>query len=449
MGANTFSWDGIANPHRLADRIEREVVQAPGWSIFLRENYVSMMGRQAGRPVGDVSPSEDGGHPTPDFSGAIIETWSQLQRGGTTIDVPTKLSLIKSPTSGNTQQQGTGESIRWLWRKLGVHNYKWAVDLGNEVDFQKINDVMKNAIENEARPALSELAMRWTNGDINWALLAGSSANQNNLRGITGARTDLLTPHSPGNWFIAGHGTIKHGTSDRPKTDAFEAKVHGLLNAMVQKPVGTVGMTPARFRGMRLAANRLGIGKLKVGGGQYQNICIMKDSAYAQLESHPDYRNELIGAHARDIKQNPLFSNVRAQYAQTLIFVFSDLFGVQVANNQVVGQSNSTLGMPAYGPVGPWISDLGITEADTNDLALTYFIGPNALAKVLGRIRIKLTLEEWDHEQRKEMGMRMWQSFVRPDRYDEDNILRNGAGAWAYDDALMVGATLSPYETEV
>jgi hypothetical protein len=77
--------------------------------------------REALGPVGDVG-SEDGRRRLK-MSGAVIETVQDLQKGGTTVDVPIKLRLFKDPIS-DVGHAGDRRGTRWLWRQYKIWNYK-------------------------------------------------------------------------------------------------------------------------------------------------------------------------------------------------------------------------------------------------------------------------------------------------------------------------------------
>jgi hypothetical protein len=61
-----------------------------------------------------------------------------------------------------------------------------------------------------------------------------------------------------------------------------------------------------------------------------------------------------------------------------------------------------------------------------------------------GKTRFEITKQEWNHGERKEIGMRAWCSFARPDAIDKRSVFRYGAIAYLYNDSFAVLATRSP-----
>ncbi|GEM_PF-1788349 len=455
MGVNAKTPGERYDPNRLSQRIERESLQGGFWTRFLRENHVERMGtREALGPVGDVG-SEDGRRRLK-MSGAVIETVQDLQKGGTTVDVPIKLRLFKDPISGRTGMQGTGEGTRWLWRQYKIWNYKKTVALVAEgsVDDQILTPSMVGAINDEAIPALKEYWRDWTEGDIPYTLLTGYSANMTALKDIEGHLSQ--TPFSPGNFFVAAHGEVQYDLlNERPGTAGYEAKLAAAVNAMMAKDPSIAGLTPRVVRAFRADAARRNIGKLLVPGGKSFYILVVKDSQWAQLENHPDFRNEINAAMPRDEMNNPLFADVVAVYAQCLIYVNPGQFGIQTVNG-VVQQHSSTDASSEilkYGPTGSWVGETGqYASLDQNECALAMIVGPYALAKMYGKTRFEITKQEWNHGERKEIGMRAWCSFARPDAIDNEAYFGYGANAYLYNDSFAVLATRSPiasgYSTE-
>ena len=442
MGVNYFDIDSIVDPNRLSTSIEYESIQGRFFTRFLRENYVASMGYEAMPPVGAVDKQNV------NWSGAPIETWGDLEKGGTEIDVPLRMRYIGTPRSGRAPIQGTGEEVRWLFRNLKIWNYRKAFALlgDGSADDQILNEAMAGEINNRVRPAASEWLRDWFEGDINWSYLTGYSANlAGNIKtDILQARTDV-TPFSHPNAFVAGYGRIQYGTTaaTRPGGATYEETLVSALNAAI---AANAGMTAARLIAFRNECARLNIPRVKVPGGGEYFIMIMKDSAYAQLEKDVNFRNDLIGSLPRDLRSNPFFSDVVAVYAQCLIFVNPTQFGVQRGlDGKVATESGSTINMPKYGPTN-WMGVTGQAASfDTNDLASTLCIGPSGLNKVWGKVRIKFTMEVWEHEERKELGLKVWQTFVRSDYIDTLGKLNMGTNVFSHNDTSAVLFTFSPY----
>lgn len=446
-GKNVYDIGDFVDVPWLSDSVFHESTRDAFWTKLLRMNYVESLGREVAPPIGNL----DKGKVT--WSGAPIEVFSEFEQGGLDeIRVPVKMQYRGDPRAGRTQLQGTGEGVDFLTRTIPIWNLKKAFTavVPHTVDGQALRKHLEQTINNEIRPGAAKWLRDYTEGDIMHTILTGFSANLTPLRGILGYRTDIV-PYSHPNFFVAGHGRVMHGiTSDqRPGGEGMEERIVGALNTMMASDSATnVGLSPERLIALRNDMGRLKIPKIKTPAGEFYGL-VVKDSAYTQLEKYKDtFRNDIIQSLPRDLRSNPFFGDVVAVFQQFIIYTYSDLFGVQVdGSGKVITHTSSTLGMPSYGPVGSWMQRSGSdTSVDTSDLALCYAFGAGFLSQVWGKVRMKWTMEKWDHEQNREIGMHIWNNLVRADIMDYYNKLGYGANAFGYNDTSAILAVRAEYK---
>lgn len=445
-GINTFDIADFVDVPYLTDSVLHESSRDGFWTKLLRVNYVEALGREEVPPIGNL----DKGKVT--FSGAPIEQFGEFEQGGLDeIRVPIKMQYRGDPRSGRVQLQGTGEGVDFMARTIPIWNLKKAFNLvvPHTVDGQALKKFLESAINDEVRPAAAKWLRDWTEGDIMHTILTGFSSNLTSLRGISGYRTDQ-TPYSHPNIFIAGHGRLVHGTSSdqRPQGEGYEERLVGALNTMMATNPSETGLTPERLIAFRNDLHRLKIPRIKTPAGEFYGL-VVKDSAYSQLELNKElFRNDIIQSLPRDLRSNPFFGDVVAVFGQFIIYTYPDLFGVQIdGSNKVITHSSSSIGMPAYGPSASWIqrSGLEMVTSDQSDCAICYAFGAGFMSQVYGKVRMKWTIEQWDHEQNKEIGMHLWSSLVRNDVLDVYNKYSYGTNAVAYNDSSALLFVHAPY----
>ncbi|HOJ04110.1 MAG TPA: hypothetical protein PK916_08905 [Bacteroidota bacterium] len=446
-GINSYEIGEIVDPQWLSDTILHESTIGAFWTKFLRQNYVTDMAFESVPPVGNVDKEKV------TFSGAPIEVFAEFKKGGLDkINVPVKRRYRGLPRHGRSQLQGTGEGVEWLFRSVFLWNSKKAFNIPVEggVDGQILRDSMQKAIENEVRPAAAEWLRDYTEGNINWTLLTGYSAELTTLRGEVDARNTGLTNYSHPNIFVAGHGRVLHGSdaNSRPGGAGYETNLVAAANTCLQGGPTANGLSTSRLIAFRNDLFRLGTRPVRTRMGDVYCL-VTKESAYNQLELEMGdraFRETMLLSLPPELKNNPFFGNAVAVYQQMVIYINPGLFGMQTNNGYVLQNQGSAIGMPAYGPSGEWVgSKITDNALDTNDLVCSVGFGAGFLSQAFGKREMWFTKEAWDHEQNKELGMHWWMSLMRSDVTDPRDELGLGADAFAYNDTSAILITYSPY----
>lgn len=446
-GINVYNIGDYVDVPYLSDNVLHESMRGGFWPKMFRLNYVQGLGREE-MPL--ISSAEKG---KITFSGAPIEQFGEFEQGGLDkIKVPMKMRYRGMPRAGRAQLQGTGQGVDFYAREIPLYNYKNAFTLVVPFtpDGQVLRKAMEDAINGELRPAAAVWNRDYTDGDVMQMYLTGYSAHLTSLRSIVGARTDLV-PHSHGNIFVAGHpgGRITHGitAAQRPGGAGYEERLRGAVNTALAASPSQTGMSAERLIAFRNDLHRLKVPPIAVPGLGDMYCIVMKDSQYTQLERDKElFRNDIIQSLPRDLKNNPFFGNVRAVFGQFVIYVYPDLWGIRVdGQNKVIADTKSSLGMPAYGPAGDWIqrSDTPGTS-DENPACVAIAFGQGFASQAWGKVRMHWTMEKWDHEQNKEVGMFVFSSMVRHDVIDVYDKMGFGANAYGWNDTSALLITHSP-----
>lgn len=444
MGLNTYDIGDIVDPHYFSTKMKYESTTGGFWCKFYRERWVGYSGKEGVSAVGKLDKAKF------TFSGAPIETIQELESGGTNVDIPMKMRYVGNPRSGNSQLQGTGEGARFLFEKKEIWNTKKAFDIVTEVTptWQILRQNMANELKNRVRQGAAEWLRDWTEGCVPFALHYGASPELcKDISGLVDAR-NTFSPFSHPNTFVAALGRVPHGNDSdtRPGGQGFEDNIEGYINTMWTRADTATAMSPQLLVWFRMQASRLNIRPVMFAGQPYWFV-VMKDSAYAQLDNNDRFRNDLIGSLPRNIKDNPLFSDVVAVYGQMIIYVNTTQWGVQMDGSGKVMRHTSGIGPIKYGPANGWMG-AGHGDAfayDTNDATCTWIIDAGALARIKGKVPEKYSVEVWDHGQKSELGCFWWQSYQRPDYIDERNVLGNGEQVFAYNDSAACLITKSPH----
>lgn len=450
-GVNTFDIGEVVDPQWLSQTILHESTLGPFWTRFLRENYVTSMGYESVPLVGDASKGMSS------FSGAPIETFSEFEKGGLDkVNIPLKLRYRGEPRHGRAPLQGTGEGVDWLFREVQLWNSFKAfnIPVKGEVDHQILREKMASAIEDEVRPGASEWLMNHTEPNINWTLLTGYSSDLTPLRGEIEARNTGIVNFSHPNIFVAGHGRVAHGNeaATRPQGEGYETAFKAAVNTCMQASPSVTGMSTERLIAFRNDLTYLGVRPVKTKMGDM--FCLaLKPAQYTQLELEMGdraFRDTMIQSMQSvpdSLKMNPFFGNAVAVYQQMILYINPMNFGIQTtAGGVAIAETSSAIGMPAFGPSGPWVGDHHVDATyDQNDCAIAVGFGAGFLSKAYGKRRMWFTVDQWDHEKNKELGMHWWCSYQRSDVFDPRNTLGYGVGAFGYNDTSALLVTNSPF----
>ena len=103
----TLSPERLAQAGQRFDRLHRTIGK---YAVLTRESVSKWDGVEV-KPIGDAK--------NPDFSGAIVETWTDTtaEMGGAKIDVPVFGHLSKPPV-GDAEAEGLGEQVPIFFRHL-------------------------------------------------------------------------------------------------------------------------------------------------------------------------------------------------------------------------------------------------------------------------------------------------------------------------------------------
>ena len=432
----TFAYTSVVNPDELAQNTEYQARTEPFFAKFLSENVKAYTGREV-PPVGRTS------EPRP--PDGIIQSWRDLEHGGTQIRIPIATRLLRNPIGGTKEQvQGMGEVNNLLYRTLSIHPWVKPVSLVTGEDAQILRDNPLQVLNN-AQGRLSDFYAEWFDASAMWTINTGYDPFLTTLKGLTGARA-AFTPFSQANFMVAGQGRVNYGSTNRPGSAGFETAAIGKLTSMA---AANAGMTPDRFRAAVRWANRFGVSADNYGGKKL--LCaVMKGSAYHQLSTHADFQNDMRHAFPRGT-DNPLFSGAEAIFGGAIIYTVEGLHGIQTnADGSPKVDTNSSLGMPAYGPAGSFISESGSAlDLDSNNIALTYFMGKGAMHRAWGRQKMKYTTQEWNHGLNEEMALHVYSNLIRGDSFDNDNNFGNGANVFYQNTSIATLATYTPYDLVV
>lgn len=426
----TLSPARLAQAGQRFDRLHRQV----GKLVSLTREAVSKWDGVEVEPIGDAK--------NPDFSGAIIESWSDASspQGGTQIDVPVFGHLSKPPL-GNTEAEGLGETVPIFFRHMYLTLFRKPIKEMTKLNAQRIPlNILKEV--NNTRGWLYDYWARYLEGNLQHTLVTGYDALLTTYRTIKGQES-AATPFSPPNLFVAGAGRVLYDEagSGRPGTAAYETTAKAKLNSLIDDP--TKGLTPDRVLTCQQDALDLGIPQFSTPWGDF-TVWLIDSWQSMQLKQHDDYREDFRYAGERD-KNNPLFSRQNFYWEGNLFYILPGGFGVQHSGSEVVAAANSTLGMPAYGPTNFWISDDGTAaRLDNNSIKLAHILGPGALHKLIGRDRFTFAQQTGDFERRKETVLEAYCNYVRGDVFDDRNEFGNGANGFLINQSSYTIATWSP-----
>lgn len=391
-------------------------------------------------PGMEIDAVGDAKNPTP--SGAIIEAYSDVAgaEGGTQCDMPV-LGHLSKPPLGDTEAEGLGETIPMFVRHMYLTIFRKPIAQMTKLNAQKMSKTLLDAVNNY-NSWLYDYWDRYWEGNIQHTLLTGYDVLLTNYREISGQESTLV-PFSPPNFAVAGAGRVTYteAGSGRPGTAAYESTIKLKLNGIINDT--TKGLTCDRVIRAQSDALELGIPQWKTPYGEF-TLWVIDARQHGQLRRDKEYKEDMRFAEERG-KGNPIFHAASAMWEGNLFFVVQGGHGVQHSGEEVVSATNSTLGMPAYGPTNFWISDDGTAaRLDQNSIKLGHILGPQALFKLLGRSRFEFHEQKADFDRRKEWVLEAYCNLVRGDVFDERNEFNYGANAFLLNQSHFTIATWTP-----
>jgi hypothetical protein len=407
-----------------------------------RSKYVALTRESVATKWPGVTVEPIGDAKNPEFSGAIIEAWTDASgdEGGTQVDMPIFGHLSKPPL-GDTEAEGLGESIPMYIRHMYLTLFRKPLSMMTKLNAQKIPQALLRFVNNKNSLLYDYWERHW-DGNIQHTLLTGYDVLLTNYREITGQES-AQTPFSPPNFAVAGSGRVSYTEvgSGRPATAAYETTLKLKLASLINDP--TKGLTTDRALWAQQDALDCGIPQWSTPWGQFTVWVIDSWQAY-QFKRDAEYREDLRFAAERG-KGNPIFSDNSFVWSGNLFFVTQGGFGVQHSGDSIVAATNSTLGMPAYGPTNYWISDDGTAAGlDRNSIKIANILGPGALHKLLGRNRFEFKRQTGDFERRDEYVLEAYCNLVRGDIFDNRNEDGSGANSFKTNQSHYALATWSP-----
>ncbi len=428
----------------LADYVEYESRQRPGWAVFMSENIQEYVGDEVPPVMDALEPRAPDG---------VLQAIQDLKNGGISFKIPVERRLTEPGSVGDAPLQGTGESIKYDYRHIYVNAHQKAFRIPTGKEAQMMTDAMLSSAK-QAAPKLKNWYGEMQDGNINFSILYGVDSNLTTMMNayLPGADYQFSTPFSPGNFYVAGSTATQTGKVPydwgRPRTEGFESRLKSLLNEMMTKEVSAVGLTANRLRGFLAASRRDGIRLLKTPLGM-KRVVVMSDATLVTLKNDQEFKEWHKWTVPETLQKNPYFSDVAVIWENCVIFVFNQVWGVLTdENNQVVTRSGSgnSLGCPHYGPKGFWIAKNGAVNDDNldrNQCSLVYTFCAGMLYKAFGRRRFEIDMDTKDFKKRVEYGLFAYVSFMRGDNFDDDGNTYDPM-TWRYNDSLAVLAVKSP-----
>lgn len=242
-------------------------------------------------------------------SNSIVERVSGFVGEGTdTALIPLLMELEENPLYGNAYFPGTGEDLRYQFRKVFINQ------LGKVVDKQKskLDRIRTDKLEQsykEAAPALMRFMRKWMNAEFISAIYDGHSANvtagRNNSPDGIGA-TKVLHP----NMFTNGVDPDTGGSLDVVGT-AKQNKTAAEINAS-KVATGTVGTdiykaSPYFLDRVGETLSDLGVQKAATYNGKKYWLTVMPRKVFNDLKQNDIFRKDIREAFMGKEYNNPLF----------------------------------------------------------------------------------------------------------------------------------------------
>ncbi len=326
--------------------------------------------------------------PMPPVSPIVVKRDFSTQ-GQRELTVPMLRNLTDPEVYGDARLKGNVEKQSLIYARVYINQRRNGVAPPSGMSDQYVKPLK---LYDKARMQLAQKLGRWTEINVARAFYEGYSYNVTAPTSVGGLGISKVQhPHI----FAADSGKITW--SANPTT--YASNINAAVNNLLAGSPNDI-MSANALRRFRTACNKLEIPFIDVGGMAVRPL-VMHENQFLQLTQDPDYISAQENANVRHAMKNPLFHGAAGIYAGFVIFVreFS-VFGISTTSSTVTwGADNPLQNVDTY-PVK------GAICFSHNALCGGWAGGPN------------FTFDEDDHQNYREVGVRVIDGFSRNDYKD-------------------------------
>ena len=398
---------------------------------------------------GEVKPV--GGMRIDKWTDAPIETRSaEFVNGNTEMFIPVRKHLTQTPIFGSTPLFGRGKTSDIMNRRVVLGRTRFSYALPTGMELQKIKMWKKYFVDNVTEELRYHYS-GWTGVNVKLASFTGYSADLNQAANI-GGQAESYASHP--SFFVAGQagqvGVTGTTYTHLPYTAAYEKDVATAIDTLV---VSKAPMSGDYVKKLNFNAQRKRVPQLVTKGGFKFRAMWIKDSAYDQLWSDPKFYEIAKRVNNTSLAETPLGNCEGAFYAGVAIYPDDTMFTAYTATNNG-GDTTITADTVQYGArpttaqsTDGWKINAELDVLDSGDVAMNIIVGASALIMGTGQ-DLKITEDEQDHGNKKEVGYELIQSIVRGDVFDSLGTVTGTQGAFVENTSSVAGATYSPFAIE-
>lgn len=399
-----------------------------GYEVWLRgklSKYISMIDHVKYKDTGQFAGVKGSLAP----QAAIVHLVRDFEKeGGIDYEMPILRPLTDQGRIGVAPVSGHGEHRRWFTQKLKINMRRHAVEVrDNEMSEQMITPTLAMKLLEKGSSDLKDWFSRLLPFEMMASILKGYSEN------ITDTTWGLgVTAKSHPNSYVQGHGRVAWSTAY-----TFDAGYETNMATALATLTDTASkyFSAQSIKNMVYLARKHKIQPIVVKG--YEVFLIFIHSAQMrQLRNDPEWYQAQKDAAARG-NDNQIFTGVSEGYLYEGSYIIVD---DTIPAARISGDTDTDLFGIAYdsalGTVNYGVANYMANPRDISPRKPALLLGAGAVlaANVKG---FKLTTEVADHEQKIEDAGRMIYGFQRADLIDDDNLMKNGAGAF-YDNTTSL-----------
>lgn len=435
---------GIVNPDvfHFRTNLEKKVGKEVWWkgkigamSSFIDYDKFVKTG-QFGAVPGSMQPTEAIVHIVRDFK----------SKKGAKLEVPLLRPLTGQGKIGTATLKRTGELRKILSTKCAINMRRHAVVIqDNEMSVQMTDPEIAMSLYESGGNDLKDWFSRLMPFDMYYSLLTGYSTN------LTDATNGLgYSQRSHPNFFVQGDGQVLFKTSSgthvaRTFDTGYEVNCATGL-ATLSSGVDEDKFNTQSIRNLVYLGNKFKVPKVKKNGLELYPIFI-HDAQARQLREDTVWQQAMREAWDRGQK-NPLFTGAVEGYIYegAFLVVDSTLPAARITGDDgfVAAESSNGLSTGVHYVKSDFMDD----PRDSSPRKCAILVGAGGITAAEG-LGFKLTEEVDDHGQWIEHGGRMIYGFTRPDIFDDDNVMGNGAGLFYDNQSSIVYWTYSEDDVEV
>ena len=326
--------------------------------------------------------------PMPPVSPIVVKK-EFATKGNHQMTVPMLRQLTGTEKYGDARLKGNTEGQPLNYTTVYINQRRNGVNPPSGMSDQYVKPLK---LYNEARMQLAQKLGRWTEVQIVRAFYEKFSQNVTS----TGEGGLSVTKVQHPAIFTADAGQVSWSATAATYASSIHSAVQALsANASEDK------MSARALRLFRTACNKREIPYIEFGNGVAVRPLLMHENQYQQLTLDSEYISAQENANVRHAMKNPLFHGAAGMFAGFLIFVreFS-VFGVSTTSSTTTwGATNPLSAVDTY-------NYKGAICFSTNAICGGWAVGPN------------FTTDDDDHENYREVGVRIIDGFARADYND-------------------------------